>query len=123
MTEPKRTILFIDDEELMRDVASMMFEEVEWKAYFAASGKEGIDLYRSHQAEIDLAIIDFSMPEKNGVETALELRTMNPELPILIVSGLITEQELGPLAGQDGIAFLRKPFHLQSLLQKLTTFQ
>ena len=122
MTEPKRTILFIDDEELMRDVASMMFEEVGWTAFFASSGDQGIDLLRNHREEIDLAIIDFSMPQKNGVETALELREICPTLPILVISGLISEEELGPLADQEGIAFLRKPFHLQALLQKLTVF-
>ncbi len=116
-TPENLTILFIDDEELMRDVASMMFEDVGWKSILATGGHNGVELYEKYQDDIDIAIIDFSMPEMNGVETAQAIRDMNSSAKIIMISGLITDEDLSDLAhGDMKVPFLAKPFHFQDLV-------
>ncbi|MCB0334246.1 MAG: response regulator [Bdellovibrionales bacterium] len=116
-TPQNLTVLFIDDEELMRDVASMMFEDVGWKSILATGGKNGVDLYKEFQDEIDVSIIDFSMPEMNGIETAQAIRNLNEKAKIIMISGLVSDDDLSDLAdGEHKVAFLAKPFHFEDLV-------
>lgn len=109
-------VLFVDDEELMRDVAELMFEDIGWKAHIAKSGQEGIDLCNKNKNEIDIAILDFSMPHMNGVEAAEALREIKKDLKIVIISGLVSDKDLEDVRSRGEIGFLAKPFLYEDLI-------
>ncbi|NUN71047.1 MAG: response regulator, partial [Bacteroidetes bacterium] len=65
---------------------------------------------------IDLVILDYSMPKRNGREVLIELRSIDPRVPVMMASGF-TEEELDHLmAGVKPEAFLQKPYQPDALL-------
>ena len=78
-------ILIIDDEELVRLTLRDMLEQAGHDVVEAVNGEEGINLHRQNPA--DLIITDIIMPEKEGIETIMELRGDNSEVKIIAISG------------------------------------
>ena len=111
-------ILIIDDEEQVRAVFKEMLERSGYEVFEAANGKEGLRLQREKSA--DLIITDIVRPEKEGLETIVELLREFPEVKIIAVSG---GGRIGPalyldVARKLGAACtLDKPVDLEKLLQ------
>ncbi len=114
---PKTTILVIDDEQLIRLQIRSALELEGYAVHEAANGSEGLD--RIAATRPDVVITDILMPDKEGIETILELRRLYPALKIIAISGggrtgnkdfLNTAKHLGA----DRI--LAKPFGLADLL-------
>ena len=78
-------ILIIDDDEKFRNMLRQMLERAGYKVDEAADGNEGLRLIKEKQ--IDLAVVDIIMPEKEGLETIKELRQNFPNLKIIAISG------------------------------------
>jgi len=78
-------ILIIDDDDEFRGMLVECLSNEGYDIMAAANGKEGINLYRREPA--DLVITDVLMPEKDGVETIVELGKEFPDLKIFVVSG------------------------------------
>jgi DNA-binding NarL/FixJ family response regulator len=84
-TTPVR-ILVVDDSQLMRRCLRTLLEQRDaWKVCCEASnGKEAIE--KAKQASPDVIVLDFQMPEMNGLDAAKEIRRQSPEVPILMVT-------------------------------------
>ena len=78
-------ILIIDDDSGFRKMVRFMLEREGYDVVEASDGNEGIETY--HQEKVDLVITDIFMPEKEGIETIIELRRDNPDIKIIAVSG------------------------------------
>ena len=78
-------ILVIDDEEMVRLTIRQTLEKVGHTVMEAANGREGVDTYKAHGA--DLVVTDIIMPEQEGIETLITLREMNSALPVIAMSG------------------------------------
>lgn len=111
------TILIVDDDPQVCDVLQHVLQEEGHTVHSAFNGAEGISLYRQHPAE--LVILDILMPEKEGLETILELRREFPGVMIIAMSaaGEGAKVDLLNLAQGLGAQYqLTKPFHLQNVL-------
>ncbi len=82
-------ILIIDDEEMVRDSFLLAFEDTEYEADEAESGEKGVELLRD--AKYDLIFLDLKMPGMNGVETLIEIRKLDKEVPVYIVTAFHEE--------------------------------
>lgn len=78
-------ILIIDDDNQVRGMLRQTLERAGYDVLDAPNGKEGIKLYRQDPA--DLVITDLIMPEKEGIETIIELRRDFPAVKIIAISG------------------------------------
>ena len=78
-------VLVVDDDEDVREMLRQMLERQGYEVTTAADGKEGIARYR--EALVDLIVLDIVMPEKEGLETIMELRRDSPEVKIIAISG------------------------------------
>ncbi|MHC4548966.1 MAG: response regulator [Planctomycetota bacterium] len=78
-------ILVIDDEQVVRQFVREVLEQDGHEVVEAADGNSGMEAYRRHPA--DLAIIDLIMPRKDGFKTIAELRALQPQIPILVMTG------------------------------------
>jgi CheY-like chemotaxis protein len=111
-----KKVLVIDDEEVIRKSFILTFEGTEYQVDTANSGEKGIKM--SNMAKYDLIFLNLRMPGMNGVETLRELRKIDKEIPIYIVTAFhqaYFEQLKG--AEEDGIDFevLRKPVDSEQL--------
>lgn len=85
------TLLCIDDELSILEVRRMLLEQQGYQVHTASSGPKGIELFASH--EIDAVLLDYQMPEMKGDEVARELRSMDPSVPIILVTGFLTLED------------------------------
>ncbi|HXP77172.1 MAG TPA: response regulator [Stellaceae bacterium] len=80
-----KRILLVDDDAAVRDSIAMVLEGAGFQVDQADQGATGMRLLREH--EPDLVITDILMPQKEGIETIREIRTMLPQTPIVAISG------------------------------------
>ena len=112
------SILIIDDELQIRVMMRRILEKVGYEVYEASDGKEGIKLFRDKPT--DLVITDIIMPEKEGLETILDLRHDFPKIKIIAISGggKTGLPNFLPAAKKFGaIKTLPKPFGKDDLLK------
>lgn len=108
------TVLIVDDSKLARIVAGKALAELqpEWQKVEAGSAAEALEVVGAR--EIDVALIDFNMTEKDGLELAAELRALRPEMPLAIITANI-QDEIVARAREIGAAFVAKPVTADSL--------
>jgi two-component system cell cycle sensor histidine kinase/response regulator CckA len=111
--EGSETILLVDDEEGVRRLARRGLELQGYRVIEAEDGVQGLFRYREHAGEIDLAVVDFSMPGRNGIQLIAALREQEPTLPAILVSGYIDRDSLG--GPRVEAEFLPKPFRPDQL--------
>ncbi|MBN8549535.1 MAG: response regulator [Deltaproteobacteria bacterium] len=117
------TVLIVDDEELMREVTSIMIEENGGKVLTAVDGLDAVEVFAEHKGKIDLIFMDVSMPRMNGYEAFLEIEKIDPNVLVLIVSGLKMTPEVEALQRAGKVDFLSKPFHEIELIKALQKLQ
>jgi DNA-binding response OmpR family regulator len=81
----EKKILVIDDDDQFRMMIVEMLGRKQFDVYDASDGEEGIKIWQSIKP--DLVITDIIMPNKEGIETILELRRVNKEIKIIAISG------------------------------------
>ena len=105
-----KRILVIDDEDAIRKSFELALEDSGYEVDTASSGMEGIEMLKSQS--YDLVFLDLKMPGMNGVETLREIRKLNKDIPVYIVTAFYGEffEELTHMAEQ-GVEFevLNKP--------------
>lgn len=109
------TILIIDDDRQVCDLLKQVLEEEGYTVITATNGREGIERYRAQPA--DVIVLDILMPEKEGLETILDLRREFPQVKIIAMSGGSERARLNLLdmAKRLGAQYtLHKPFQIQA---------
>jgi CheY-like chemotaxis protein len=108
------TILIVDDSKLARIVAGKAVTALhpDWDRVEAGNADEALELLANRR--IDVALLDFNMPGKNGVELAAELRKLLPTLPIALITANI-QNEVIDSAKAVGAAFVAKPVTQEGL--------
>ena len=89
----EETILLIEDEEAVRTVTAQMLESCGYHVLLGIDGIDGLDVYDRHAGEIDLVLLDMSMPRMTGSEVLEELRAREADVKIVLFSGYPTEGE------------------------------
>ena len=115
-------ILIIDDDETIRHVLGKALEQAGFEVALAVDGRDGTQKFRS--AHYDLVIVDIWMPEKDGLETLMEIRRNTPHAKVIAMSGGGQRGLMQPLnwAQQLGaVAALTKPFTAEELLAVIRT--
>lgn len=110
------TVLVADDEEAIRDISAALLERLGFRVLTASDGVETVDLYTEHAGEISLLLMDLNMPRLNGIEAVLRIRHINPQLPVLFMSGYSREQVMERFLHQPRTDFVKKPFQNSELL-------
>jgi len=112
------TILVIDDDPQICDLLQQVLEKEGHAVHTALNGIEGISLYRQHHPE--LILLDILMPEKEGLETILDLRREFPNVMTIAMSGGSERAKINllELAQRLGAQYqLTKPFQLQTVIE------
>ena len=112
-----KTVLYVDDDEMVLEVGSLMLQKLGYSVLTASEGQEAIEIFKKNKVAI--AILDMRMPGMNGYELYQQLKKINPKAKILLASGYTGDQsEKGLISiGFDG--FIQKPFVLKHLSEKI----
>jgi two-component system, cell cycle sensor histidine kinase and response regulator CckA len=106
------TILTVDDNVDIRTITKRFLEAAGWNVVAAADGAEGLRVYEEQRSSVVLLITDVSMPKMNGFELADRVLGMDPQLPVLFMSG-------EDCRAYPGSQFVAKPFRPSELLDKV----
>lgn len=110
------SVLVIDDDQLYRDLARMMLEQLGWTVETAWNGQVGWQMAQLH--DYDLVLCDIVMPYQDGFETIRKLHNFQPDLPVIAMSGggLLQSRVYIEMASMLGAsATLSKPFSHEDL--------
>ncbi len=113
------TVMIIDDEEMIINVVGNMLHKLGFKTIGAQSGKEAIRILSEKKDQIDLVILDVIMPDMDGKQTWLNLKKIDPDIKILITSGLHSEEKQLDDSLMKNESFIQKPFTIEQLSEKL----
>jgi PAS domain S-box-containing protein len=113
------TILLVEDEAALRDVAKQVLERSGYTVVVAADGSEALRAYRDNPDRFDLVISDLVMPNMGGAELVQALKYENETQRMLLVSGYSGRDAGARRAVDPLIPFLEKPWRLEQLLQKV----
>ncbi len=117
--EPDKTVLLIDDEEIILDVIESMLNKLEYNVLKAQSGYEGLQLFKENQFKIDLIISDLNMPMMNGKEFMLKLREIDPNTKVLLSSGALADKDEQDVINDGFDGFIKKPYSFSHLSRKM----
>ncbi len=109
----KIKILIVDDEPYIRDVLKEMLLILGYEAFSAESGKKALEILDDYP-DVELAIIDYSMPEMNGLELLKKIRALNSKIKVVFSSGYAKEDIKEVVTG-EAITFLQKPYSMNNL--------
>ncbi len=115
----KETVLLVEDEPAILDVATQMLEMQGYRVLAAATPGEAIRLAEENAGEIHLLMTDVVMPEMNGRELAKKLLSLYPDLKRLFMSGYTADVIAHHGVLDEGVYFIQKPFTLKSLSSKV----
>lgn len=112
------TILLVEDEAALREVASEYLRAKGYQVLEAETGQAAVELSKSHRGPIDLLITVVVMPGISGTSVVEAVSEFRPGLPAILMSGF-TDRTIGPdLLGPRTI-FMQKPFSLDALARKI----
>lgn len=115
--EGERTVLIVDDEEIIRKTLIAMLDKLGMKAIAYSNGRDALKLYKESWKEIDLVILDMIMPEMSGKEVFEKLKTINSDVKAILCSGYSLEEEARAMFECGVRCFIQKPFQLAGLAE------
>jgi CheY-like chemotaxis protein len=108
-------VLVVDDEEIVRDLAGMALESLGLEVLFAQDGLEAVAVVERQGHQVDLVLMDLTMPRMDGAEAFRIIRALQPRLPVILTSGYTEAESLRGMEGLQPEAFLQKPFRVPDL--------
>ncbi len=113
------TLLLVDDEEMILEVAAAMLESLGYRVGVTASGEKAIDRIQSQRNAIDMVILDLIMPGMDGSAVFDRIREIEPQMPVMLSSGYAIDGQADEIMQRGCDGFIQKPFDLVELSQKV----
>jgi CheY-like chemotaxis protein len=115
----RRSILVVDDEPMALVLSKRVLTEAGFEVATAQSGFECLDLFRKRPRHFDLILLDLTMPFMDGEETFGRLRSIRPDVVVLLSTGFIAQERLDRMLGAGMAGFLRKPHRPSELVANI----
>lgn len=118
-TERPQTILLVEDEECVRQVAREILELEGYLVISTANPHQALEQFERHDGAVDLLLTDVVMPGMDGYDLAQKLAHMQPSIRVIFMSGYTENRLLRRGICNLHTAYLQKPFTLQALVDKV----
>lgn len=112
-------LLLIEDELEVADLAAEMLAEEGYKVILAHDGFEALRIYEEMGKQIGLVILDFFLPVMDGDAVFDELRSINPDIDVVLSSGFAEQSKIGAMLAQGLRGFIPKPYTREKLLEQV----
>ncbi|MDZ7696909.1 MAG: PAS domain S-box protein [Deltaproteobacteria bacterium] len=115
----KGTILLVDDEDMVIEVAKQMLETLGYRVLIARNGREALNIYAKQNHQIDLVILDMIMPGMGGGDVHDRMREINESVNVVLSSGYSINGQAQEIIDRGCSGFIQKPFSLNDLSIKV----
>ena len=116
-TGGSETILLVDDEDAVRQLACQVLGKFGYTLLTASNGKEGVQVFSRERHRIDLVILDLIMPEMDGRECLSEILRLAPETKVIIASGYAANGQIALSLEEGAKTSISKPYDVRGLLE------
>jgi two-component system, cell cycle sensor histidine kinase and response regulator CckA len=113
------TVLLVEDEDMVRNVTTLLLESLGYRVLKAANGQQAMRLFETSSEKIDLLMTDVVMPDMTGQEVAEALLARDPSLTVIFQSGYTDDVMVRQGIWDAQVALLKKPFSREVLSQKV----
>jgi CheY-like chemotaxis protein len=113
------TVLVVDDEEVVREVAKRALENGGYAVLCADGGRSALEILKRLRDRISLVLLDLSMPEMSGQDVLRRLREIDSGMKVIVSSGYSERETMKLFAGQTLSGFLQKPYSNAQLARKV----
>ncbi len=113
---PQRTVLIVDDEDVIRDLLADVVSDRGYRVLTAASGKDAIEIVKIEKKAVNLVVLDMLMPELDGRQTYEQMKQIVPDLHVLVATGFGREDVARGLMELGIRGVVSKPFHIEDLM-------
>jgi PAS domain S-box-containing protein len=110
------TVLVVEDEEALRQAVSKMLRRDGVIVIEAADGQTGLNLFRTREREIDIVLLDMTLPGISGQEVLGELRRIQPDVKVIITSAYSHDWARATIGGNEPWLYIRKPYRFGELM-------
>ena len=121
MDKENRTALIVDDEEIMLDIESFFLQKIGFNTLKAANSAKACSLYEDKKEQIDIVVLDMLMPNEKGTNIYKKLKKMNPDIRVLICSGLEKDRDIDEILNDGQNGFIKKPFKFDEFTSNVNT--
>ncbi len=112
-------VMFVDDEPLVRAVVEAMLDQFGLSVITAVDGVDCLDKFEKKISEIDLVILDITMPNMDGDEAFREMKKLRKDIPVIISSGYSEHEVIARFPDEYPDGFLQKPYSADELHNKI----
>ncbi|MFC1528687.1 response regulator [Candidatus Latescibacterota bacterium] len=109
-------VLFVDDDEIIRSLGTLMLERQGYTVYTAANGGECIECFMKERNNINLLVLDLGLPDIQGLEVLEKVRHIKPDIPVIIFTGHDLKNEREVFAELRADDYILKPFDVTDLV-------
>jgi CheY-like chemotaxis protein len=113
------TILLVDDEDMVLNVAGDMLKTMGYTVMTASDGSTAVNTYSDHHQRIDLVMLDMVMPDMSGGDVFDEIKRINPQAKVLLSSGYSLNGQASRIMERGCDGFIQKPFTLDEISTRL----
>jgi CheY-like chemotaxis protein len=110
------TVLMIEDEEMLRRAIAKVLRMRGMRVLEAADGRSAVELFRARAPEIDVALLDATLPGLSGREVLQKLREIRPDVRVIVTSAYGRDRALETVNGSAYQPYIRKPYRASELL-------
>ena len=111
----RETILLVEDDDTFRQIGTECLRELGYSVVGARDGIEAIEIFSVMKEEVDLVILDLTMPRMNGRDALARMREMVPDVKVLVTSGHHGDQEVREVMALGACGFIGKPYRLDGM--------
>ena len=113
------TVLVVDDEEGVLQVTAALLRRHGASVLLAPDGNQALEIYLQQRDKIDLILLDLTMPGLSGEDLLRRLQQLGARQKIIVMSGFSEDETMRRCSALGAVGFLRKPFELQTVIDKL----
>ena len=116
-------ILIVDDEPDILKLNRYIFQTLGYDVIEAGNGEEALKQFELHLKEIELVVLDLTMPVMDGMETFEEIRKRKPGTGVIFITGFDDVWDLDDFIQKKNVRFLRKPYQMNDIVEAVNSLK
>ncbi len=116
---PARTVMLVEDEEMLRELGVMLLESDGYRVLAAKDGVEAVEMFARHAEEIGLVICDLGLPRMGGRDVFLRMKEIKPDVRVIVASGYLEPSMRAEILRAGVIETVQKPYDFRDLIARI----